>query len=392
MMTSRLAALSAREQALADAEAVARTTVAACADDVDKRAVFPEASISALAEADLLKASLPVRFGGLGLDSSTLAGIARILGHSCGSTAMIWAMHQVQVACVARHLDADDDVLAGLLASTVCGGGLIASVTTERGIGGNLRQSHTCCITQGDRLTLAKDTPTISYPQNAEAFLITARRSPEAAPSEQVIVLAAKNQTDLQITGDWNAMGMRGTRSPGCRIAADVTPAQVLATPFAEIAARTMVPLSHILWSAVWIGIAEEAAGRAIRFLRRAQRKPNLESGPDLRLAAVGERLGALNGLLHLVIKGYEQLCEPGTDGPTTDFTVEVNNLKVAASTETVKVTETALEICGMPGYQEHGEFSVARMLRDLYSARLMISNSRLQEANATAMLMRRYG
>jgi acyl-CoA dehydrogenase len=392
MMTSQLTALCAREQALADAEAVTRTTIATCADEVDRHAVFPEASISALAEADLLKASLPARFGGLGLDSSTLAGIARILGHSCGSTAMIWAMHQVQVACVARHLDVGDDVLAGLLASTVCGGGLIASATTERGIGGNLRRSHTCCVTQGDRMTLAKDTPAISYPQNAEAFLITARRSPEAAPSEQVIVLAAKEQTELKITGDWNAMGMRGTRSLGCRLAVDVAPAQVLATPFAEIAAYTMVPLSHILWSAVWIGIAEEAAGRAVRFLRHALRTPNLESRPDLRLAAIGERLGALNGLLRVVIQGYEQLCETGTGGPTTDFTIEVNNLKLAASTETVKVTETALEICGMAGYQEHGEFSVARMLRDLYSARLMISNSRLQEANATAMLMRHYG
>jgi acyl-CoA dehydrogenase len=391
-MTNQLIMPSVREDVLAIADAVARTTVAARADAVDQEAAFPEASISALTHGGLLKASLPVHCGGMGLDTVTLAEIARTLGRACGSTAMIWAMHQVQVACVARHLCAGDEVLTRLLSSIVTSGGLIASVTTELGIGGDLRQSRAPCVWQGDRVTIIKEAPTVSYSLMADAFLITARRSPEAAPGEQVLVLAAKDQTDLRITGDWNVMGMRGTRSPGGQITANVAATQVLGTPFADVAARTMVPLSHILWSAVWIGIAEEAAGRAIRCLRHVRRKRNPEPGPDLRLAFIGERLDSLNGLLRMVIHGYEQLGEPPAEEPTTDFAVEINNLKLAASTETVKVVETALEICGMPGYQEHGEFSVTRMLRDLYSARLMISNSRLLETNATAMLMRHYG
>ena len=36
-----------------------------------------------------------------------------------------------------------------------------------------------------------------------------------------------------------------------------------------------------------------------------------------------------------------------------------------------------------MAGYSEVGEFSVSRHLRDLYSARLMISNDRLGAVNA---------
>ncbi|MFI9804247.1 acyl-CoA dehydrogenase family protein [Streptomyces sp. NPDC052301] len=390
-MTRPSAVRAGRDEMLATAADVARTTLAQHADDVDRNAVFPTESIAALARTGLLGAALPERFGGAGLDTAALTEIGRTLGRACGSTAMIWAMHQVQVACVARH-SAGSAVPEELLASLAAGGGLIASVTTELGVGGNLRESRTSCVPHGDRVTVTKETPTVSYAQTADAFLITARRGPDAAAGEQVLVLAAKDQATLENVGEWNTMGMRGTRSPGCRITVDVPAAQVLPVPFADIAARTMVPLSHILWSAVWIGIAEEAAGRAVRMLRRSRRNAQPDRGPDLRAAAIGERLGLLDGLLKLVVDGYDRLARTADGEPTTDFVIEVNNLKLAASTETVKVTETALEICGMAGYQEHTDHSVSRMLRDLYSARLMISNSRLLETNATSMLMRRYG
>jgi acyl-CoA dehydrogenase len=179
-------------------------------------------------------------------------------------------------------------------------------------------------------------------------------------------------------------MGMRGTRSPGGRVRLVVEEDQVLPVPFGEIAATTMTPLCHILWSAVWIGIAEGALGRAVRFTRIAARG-SVAAG-DERLAEAGRRMGLLDGLLSLVIAGYQA-------GRTSavDYQLEVNNLKLSASTETVRVAEAALEVCGMAGYQQTGDFSMARALRDLYSARLMVANSRLVATNATAMLVRRY-
>ena len=374
-------------RAVADAQEITRTALSAHADRVDRDEVFPAESIAALAESGLLCAALPARFGGMGLDTAGLAEVARALGRGCGSSAMIWAMHQVQTACVARHIG-DAEALAGILTANAAGGGLIASVTTEAGVGGNLRESRACLTAADGKVTVVKQAPTISYALAADAYLITARRGPDSPPGDQVMVLATKGQTVLEDVGEWHTMGMRGTRSPGCRITACVPAEQVITTPFAEVAERTMVPLSHILWSAVWIGIAEEAARRAGGLLRRRGLAPG--AAPDLRLADISERLGLLNGLLRSVTDAYDRMPEEG--GFTTDFAIEVNNLKLSASTQTVKVAETALEICGMAGYQEHSALSVARMLRDLYSARLMISNTRLQEANATAMLMRRYG
>ena len=79
------------------------------------------------------------------------------------------------------------------------------------------------------------------------------------------------------------------------------------------------------------------------------------------------------------------------TGDATREFGVLVNNLKLAASTLTVEIASEALEICGMAGYAEGTPFSISRLLRDLFSARLMIANSRLEETNATSLLLERY-
>jgi acyl-CoA dehydrogenase len=71
---------------------------------------------------------------------------------------------------------------------------------------------------------------------------------------------------------------------------------------------------------------------------------------------------------------------------------VKLNALKLAASTTAITVTGMAMDLCGMPGYQERNEFSIARLLRDAHSGPLMVANHRLAEANATALLVVKRG
>jgi acyl-CoA dehydrogenase len=63
--------------------------------------------------------------------------------------------------------------------------------------------------------------------------------------------------------------------------------------------------------------------------------------------------------------------------------------LLVSVSQLAVDVAQTCLEICGMAGYQERSPQSIARILRDLYSARLMIGNERIMATNARLALAR---
>jgi len=362
----------------------AARALAAAAPEVDRDAAFPAASVAALAEAGLLAAAVPERLGGGGLDPASMAAVSRALARGCTSTAMVWAMHQVQLACVAEHCRGEqrlEELLTGLAAEN----GLIASVTSEVGVGGDLRSSKAACEDDCDHVRLEKDAPTVSYGAHAAAFLISARRGPESAPGDQVLALATASQSQLRQKAEWNTMGMRGTCSPPFKVEARLPAEQVLPVPFGEIAALTMVPLSHILWSAVWIGTAEEALARATAYLR----KKNSSDGAGL--VGASERLQMLDGLLAATVERYVTRVRP--EGVATrEFNVLVNNLKLAASTLSLEIATEALEVCGMAGYAEGSPFSISRIIRDLYSARLMISNSRLVETNAIALLLERYG
>ena len=73
------------------------------AADVDMHARFPHESIQALKDLKLLSCYVPTELGGMGLNVVQVAKICEILGHFCASTAMIFAMHKIQVACVLHH-------------------------------------------------------------------------------------------------------------------------------------------------------------------------------------------------------------------------------------------------------------------------------------------------
>uniref|UniRef100_UPI001953CC48 hypothetical protein n=1 Tax=Klebsiella pneumoniae TaxID=573 RepID=UPI001953CC48 len=89
--------------------------------------------------------------------------------------------------------------------------------------------------------TLEKDAIVISYALDADAILATARRAPDAASSDQVLLVIERAQADLQQTSTWDTLGMRGTTSHGFKLKARVPAAQVFPKPFAEIAAQSML-------------------------------------------------------------------------------------------------------------------------------------------------------
>jgi acyl-CoA dehydrogenase len=372
-MSRAVAVVLALTEAL-DAVDGARAVITEEAVKADKAAAFPARSIAALKDAGLMSAAIPTRYGGHGFDALQLSEVARSLGTLCGSTAMIWAMHQIQLACLEHSADQQPE-LADYLRRAAREQLLIASMTSEEGVGGNLRTSKTAVRPVPGGFELAKRAPTASYADAADSFLITARSGPDAAAGDQVLVLVEAHQATLQQTGTWDTLGMRGTCSAAQAITAVVRPWQVLPQPFSEIATHCMVPLSHILWSAVWSGIAEDAMRRSIRYTRAKLR--NSTVAPDSRVA----RMHAHGQLMKDSIRQFA--ADYARDPRGRGLGVRANALKMRVSIDAVSIAQMALEVCGMAGYSEVGEFSVGRQLRDLYSARLMISNDRLSAVNA---------
>ena len=236
------------EPLLALVRDVASQVAARHADDVDARARFPQESIDALRELKVLSAGVPAALGGYGCSMLQQGQLCAAMAQGCAASGMVLAMHLIEVACIARH-GLDSPYFVDVLKRIVSEQTLIASVTSEVGTFGDTRSS-VCAVEQdGDRFKLEKAATTVSYGQHADALLVTARRAPDAAASDQVLVYLEKGDFTLTPTSSWETLGMRGTCSPGGQLIAEGPVERIVPGSFAESSAQTMVPFSHILWS-----------------------------------------------------------------------------------------------------------------------------------------------
>jgi acyl-CoA dehydrogenase len=376
---------------LAIAAQIGKEVAEPAASEVDQHARFPAETVEALKRARLLGASVPTELGGFGCSIGTLAAICETLGQYCSSTAMIFAMHHIQVASIVYH-QAASPYFTEYLKDLAKHQYLIASVTSEVGVGGDMRSSGTAVEVLENRFSLNKEATTISYGAQADALLVTSRRSQTAPPNDQVLTLVQKADYTLEQTSDWDTLGMRGTSSPGFRLRSQGNVDQILPTPFSEIATQTMVPYSHILWCSVWSGMAKGAVARARSFVRAAARKkPGTVPPAALRLAEVVSKLQTMQQNVSAACFQYESLLASPSGKETIStigFALQMNNLKIAISEMVVQIVMGAMGICGIAGYKNDTPYSLGRYLRDAHSAALMIANDRMLATNATLLLI----
>jgi acyl-CoA dehydrogenase len=371
---------------------IAREVAAPASRLVDRDARFPIEAIDALRKARLLSAYVPPALGGHGSSVEELATMCRLLGEACASTAMVFAMHQIQVACLVRH-GAGSTFIESYLRNAVERQLLIASVTTEAGVGGSTRTSISPIERDGGGCRLRKDGTVVSYCDDADDLLITVRRAPDAAPSDQAMVLASKSQCVIERAGTWDAFGMRGTCSPGYVITARFGEEQIVPAAFADISAQTMVPFAHILWSCCWLGIAEDAVARARAFVRSlARQTPGVTPPAASRLSEASTMLHTMRALVGDMVHRYERLIAQPDGGAaelsSIAFAIPINELKLGTSRLVVDIVSQALRVCGVAGYRNDSPYSVTRHLRDAHSAALMISNDRINAANGALHLV----
>jgi len=374
--------------------AVAKAVAAKYADDVDRRARFPSETFAALSEARLLSAAVPREFGGQGAGMLELGNQCAALAQGCSSSGMVLAMHHIQVACIARHGAHAPYFQKYLRENLAEKQELIASITSENGTFGDTRSSICAVEVDGDTMQLVKDATTVSYGANADAQLVTCRRAADAANSDQVLVLFPKGSYTLEQTGTWDTLGMRGTCSPGAKFSGHGKPEQIVPGSFADSSAQTMVPYSHILWSALWTGIATDALQRAAACVRGAARRKPGSVPPNA--AALARAYAELQTMRH-----NWQACAMEFDAMTAaddaaaremldsmNWALKMNQLKIACSEAAPRLCHRALEIIGILGYKNDTPFSVGRHYRDVLSAALMVSNGRIAGKSASMLLV----
>jgi acyl-CoA dehydrogenase len=368
--------------------AVVAAAAAAEAEEVDLHARFPKAAIDAARERRLLGAQIPVEFGGFGASIHDVTEMCYTLGRACASAAMIFAMHQTKVACLVRHGRGSHyhDTLMRRVASEQM---LLASSTTEGQNGGNIRSSAAAVERNNAEISLVRSATVISYGAEADAIVSIARRSGEAASSDQVLLAVSKDNYTLERIQGWETLGMRGTCSAGFELKINGPAEMVFPEAYEKIHSQTMTPVAHLCWSSVWAGVAAAAVERAQRFIRKAARGAGGQMPPGAaHFTAAKMSLAKLRAMITTNLDSYATREYDDRALSALDFQSSINLLKIEASELAVETTMSALRACGLSGYRNDGEFSVGRHLRDALSAPLMINNERILGNIATATLM----
>ena len=190
----------------------------------------------------------------------------------------------------------------------------------------------------------------------------------------------------------WDTFGFRGTCSLGFTLEATGDGDLVLDDSFGDISTATMLPTSHLLWSSLWLGLAEEASWRAQRFIQKAARKDLDQSPPG------APRLAALMVTRQQFASLRRRADEPLPGDPGRPRARPARSTSWSRSTPSrcpprtlvVDIINQAMLIVGIQGYREDSEYTLGRILRDAHGAAVMVNNDRIAGNTAQLSLMQR--
>jgi acyl-CoA dehydrogenase len=380
--------LNARQNNLTGRARAASDVAKQNAAPVDSEGRFPTEAFAEIRRQRLLGVMVPQALGGDGATLAEIIDVCYSLGQSCSSAALIYAMHQIKMACIVRHAKGNL-TLERILRRVADEQLLLASSTTEGQAGGNVRSSEAPVERDGTYVTLERKATVISYAIEADGIVTTARRAADAAPSDQILLVLLKSDYHLERLQTWDTLGMRGTRSEGFTLRARAAAEQIIDDAYEKIHAQTMVPYAHLLWGAVWAGIAAAATAKAQAFIRNAVRQSNGQMPPGApHFTQAVSSLQTLRGVLASALRTYETIMTDDRMIAGMEFQAMITLTKVHASELAASTVLSALRACGLSGYRNDTEFSIGRLLRDVLSAPIMINNDRILSNLATTSLM----
>jgi acyl-CoA dehydrogenase len=204
-----------------------------------------------------------------------------------------------------------------------------------------------------------------------------------------VLVAVTKEQYSLEHSVDWDTLGMRGTCSSGFTLQANAAAKQVFEDSYQVINARTVLPMAHLTWSAVWAGVAAGAVERARLFVRGAARNASGQLPPGAaHLTRASATLQALRGIIASAMARYEAAASLPDQLDSFDFQSGMNLLKVNASEMAIATVMSALQATGLSGYRNDSPHCIGRQLRDVLSSSIMINNDRILANVASATML----
>ncbi len=357
-------------EVLERAARMARECLEPRAAGYDRPATHPKESWHDLWKAGFLAAAIPKEYGGLGLEMLTCVKVLERLAWGCTSTAMTMHMHSTVQRFIAALCTPEQK--ARFYPEVVEHGRMLASWGSEpERRGGAAVRDTTLAPTDGGYLVNGRK-HFCTMAGAAHLCLVHCSMSGYDQFDGYTLALIPHDTEGMEISGEWDTLGMRATVSPAvsftdCFVNAD----DVLGEPgeATRVGAGQGFGLGY---AAVYIGAAQRALDSAVDFAKTQRFAPDPEplSHNILIQRAVAEMTMSLEGarlVLHQSADGWES-------ADSQQRTVWAARAKHLAMEASLSVTSKAIQTVGGRGAQKG--MPLERLLRDVRTATLMPPNA----------------
>ena len=347
---------------------------------------YPQPLVDRMRELGLFGATIPVEYGGLGLDYTTYAMIVEELCRGWMSLSGVLNTHLMFAYVLQMHGTPEQQVR--YLPAMARGEQRAALCLTEPHAGSDAQRIRTTAVRRGDHYVVNGSKMFITNARTATIYSLVAKTEPNADPPYKGISLfaAEKDAPGVTVGRQLDKLGYKGIETcevsfEDFRVPAGNLVGGVEGRGFAQVMSGLEVGRINIAARAV--GVAQAAFEDAIRYAqqRRTFGKPICEhQAIQLKLADMATKIEAARLLTR-------QAAAMKDRGERVD--VEAGMAKLFASETCQEVSLEAMRILGGYGYVK--EFPVERYYRD---APLMIigeGTNEIQRLVIARSLVQRY-
>jgi alkylation response protein AidB-like acyl-CoA dehydrogenase len=333
------------------------------APEVDGQGRFPEETVGALRSSGLLGLTLPTEAGGLGAGPRDFAHVLSQLASACGSSAMIYLMHVAGAMTVAAAPPVGQPDLLGRLAR---GDALASLAFSEAGSRSHFWAPISKAHSNGAGIRLDAPKSWVTSAGHAELYVV----STLSAEGEGIDIFAIPAEVPgITVTGEWRGMGLRGNASNPMRFDVEIPTDDRVGAAGAgfDLMMQAVLPWFNLGNAAVSVGLGQAAADAAVRHTSGSRLEHLGQSLADLptiraQLAKMSIDLAATRTYLEATA---DKLAEPADD-----TMLHVLGVKAAANDAALRVTDTAMRVCGGAAFSSH--LQIDRFFRDARAGSVM--------------------
>ncbi|MGC1956568.1 MAG: acyl-CoA dehydrogenase family protein, partial [Pseudolabrys sp.] len=355
--------------AVSTAREIADRVLAPAASQNDKQGRFSAEAVEALGKGGLLGLMLPIKFGGGALGPRTFAGVTATLAEADASAAMVYLMH---VCAAATIVAARSEVAVAETLREIAAGQILATLAfSEAGSRSHFWAPISRATHNGASVKLTAKKSWVTSAGYAHCYVVSSLAPDGKGPTESTLYLVPAQTPGLSVAGPWDGLGLRANASAPMMLEACAIPSDLQLTEDGagfQVMMNVVLPLFNLGSAAVALGLCRAAVAATARHLNTA-RFEHLgqslgESLPTLR-AQVAEMQIDTDGLAARIDDLIDHL-----EQPRDTTLLRVLETKAAAGDVAIKVTSTAMRVCGGAAFSKHA--GVERLFRDAHAGAVM--------------------